>query len=372
MINKIERLVNCKEFLERMSITGSIEVSEIRKGKVNHIFRITDVDKGVSYILKKSETKLAGLNLPIVSSFDISTSRNHNEAKVLRYIAEIISAMYVPKVLLECEEESFFVMEFLDGYEDVRDVLLNMHVPNNLGESLSSILADIYLKTANATEEEMGVKNRCMLDVIIMLLIKIPYEEKMVKANKILVDSDFFTKAVKDKELMTYVMELAYKLKNSKQALLNGDLHLGSIFYKQGKYKLYDYEFAFKGPVSYEIGKIIAHFILAYYYALAEGANDVAEDVLKQIIIFYDSIFCELEKNDAFSYPRIKDDVLKFCGLELISRVTGILQLKYIMNISDSAIRDKVQKCVFKLGEEMIKGRFKINSGKEFVSYVQK
>lgn len=371
MIKKIETIVRGKKFLESLEITGEVAVSEIRKGKVNHIFKLTDTDKDVSYILKKSEKKLAGLDSPVASGFDISVLRNYNEARVLKYISENISDMYVPKVMMVNEEEAFFVMEYLEGYEDVRDMLLNMNVPKNFAEALSDILVDIYVKTANVTEEVLGIDNRCMIDVLVMLLAKAPYEVTMVKVNKALIDNEFFAKVLEEKELLPYAMKLAYKLKSCKQALLNGDLHLGSIFCNESSYKIYDYEFAFKGPIGYELGKVIAHFVLAYHYALSVKNYVAANGILNQMEMFFDRTIGKIEQGEVFSNSSIKEDTVKFCGLELISRVTGILQLKYVIDISDTTIKDKVQKKLFRLGSEMIKGKVKITTGKEFADYVR-
>ena len=371
MIEKIKELVNSKFFLKELEISGNVVVEEIRKGKVNHIFKLIDAEKNISYILKKSDIHLAGLNSPAVANFNISVLRNYTEAKVLQYITDNISHEYVPKVLMTNKEEAYFVMEFLNDYRDVRDIFLSMNIPNNFAEDISDILSKIYINTADITEEILGVDNRCMVDILLMLLTKAPYEINIVEGNKSLVDVKFFTNNITDPMLLANVMQLSYKLKNCKQALLNGDLHLGSIFYNESCYKIYDFEFAFKGPIGYEIGKIIAHLILAYYYALSKANSMVAKNILQEIADFYDKFFKKLEKDETFFNPSIKEDTVKFCGLELISRVTGILQLKYINNISNTDIKDKTQKKIFEIGTEMVKGQFKIITGKEFIDHVR-
>lgn len=372
MMNEIRRIVSDKDFLCSLGISEEIIITEIRKGKVNHVFKVTDLKQGISFIIKKSENQLAGLKLPIIKGINISTVRNHNEAKSMQYISRNISDKYVPKVITVNEKESFFVMEFLEGYEDIRDILLNMKVPKDFSKILSNILADIYIKTANVTDKTIGIENRCMIDILIMLLIKAPYEISMVKANKELVDVEFFINALKSKELLPYVIELSYKLKNCRQVLLNGDLHLGSIFCKETNYKIYDYEFAFKGPIGYEIGKIIAHIILAYYYAYSRKNYMMANELLCHIIIFFNKMTEKIEAIGSFDISDIKEDIIKFCGLELISRITGILQLKYITTIRDSTIKDNMQKTIFKMASEMIKGELKVTCGKELAEYVQR
>lgn len=54
MMSKIEELLKDRGLLESMGITCDISVNEIKKGKVNHIFKLTDINKNLSYILKKS------------------------------------------------------------------------------------------------------------------------------------------------------------------------------------------------------------------------------------------------------------------------------------------------------------------------------
>ncbi len=51
---------------------------------------------------------------------------------------------------------------------------------------------------------------------------------------------------------------------NNAQALLHGDLHTGSIFVNQDSTKVIDPEFAFYGPMAYDIGALIANLTMNY------------------------------------------------------------------------------------------------------------
>ena len=53
---------------------------------------------------------------------------------------------------------------------------------------------------------------------------------------------------------------------NKSEALIHGDLHSGSIFISSDKCKVFDSEFAFYGPISYDIGTLYANLIVNYYY----------------------------------------------------------------------------------------------------------
>ena len=48
-------------------------------------------------------------------------------------------------------------------------------------------------------------------------------------------------------------------------ALLHGDLHTGSIMAEAGKTMVIDPEFAFYGPMGFDIGALLANLLLAYF-----------------------------------------------------------------------------------------------------------
>jgi|GEM_PF-5816009 len=369
MKKSIIALSKKRGFLEGLGIKGELEIKEIRKGKVNYIFKLDDVKGKVTYILKKSDIYVSGLKSPIISKFEISVNRNYIEAKVLRYIYENISPKYVPKVIQIDKTESYFVMEYLDGYKDIRDIFIDMSKPKEFASKVSNMLVEIYTNTAMVEEVLLGISDRCMLNILIMILFKMPYEKSVIKSNNTLIDTEYFVKETKDAKLYDHLARLIKRLVNEKEALLNGDLHLGSICYKNSEYKIYDFEFAFKGPIGYEVGKVIAHLILVYYYALSNNNIYFSKEILGEISKFYDEIIINLEKSNIFKIDQTKQDIMQYCGVELISRITGVLQLKYITNIKDE-VKNEIQKLVFDLGKKMIKCETDITTGKELCEYV--
>lgn len=49
---------------------------------------------------------------------------------------------------------------------------------------------------------------------------------------------------------------------NHAQALVHGDLHSGSIFVNEEGLKVIDPEFAYYGPIGYDIGNVIGNMFL--------------------------------------------------------------------------------------------------------------
>ena len=49
------------------------------------------------------------------------------------------------------------------------------------------------------------------------------------------------------------------------QSLLHGDLHTGSIMVSKNETKIIDPEFAFYGPMGFDIGALIANLLMNYF-----------------------------------------------------------------------------------------------------------
>lgn len=68
----------------------------------------------------------------------------------------------------------------------------------------------------------------------------------------------------KNSSLKVEVGKLRNNFMNNAQAFLHGDLHSGSIFINQSDIRVFDSEFAFYGPMGYDIGNVIGNLIFPY------------------------------------------------------------------------------------------------------------
>lgn len=76
-----------------------------------------------------------------------------------------------------------------------------------------------------------------------------------------------------DKELILEVGKLKNNFMNNSQALIHGDLHSGSIFVNEESTKILDPEFAFYGPIGYDLENVIGNlfFTWANAYVTEDG-----------------------------------------------------------------------------------------------------
>jgi 5-methylthioribose kinase len=55
------------------------------------------------------------------------------------------------------------------------------------------------------------------------------------------------------------------KFCQSREALLHGDLHTGSCMVTQDTFFVIDSEFAFYGPIAFDVGKFLANLLLTFF-----------------------------------------------------------------------------------------------------------
>src|SRR5690606_18647916 len=67
-----------------------------------------------------------------------------------------------------------------------------------------------------------------------------------------------------DEVLQLEVAILREKFLTKSQSLLHGDLHTGSIFITKSSTKVIDPEFAYYGPIGFDVGAVFANLLLNY------------------------------------------------------------------------------------------------------------
>lgn len=58
---------------------------------------------------------------------------------------------------------------------------------------------------------------------------------------------------------------LQAKFLQQRQVLLHGDLHTGSLMVTEDTTYVIDAEFAFAGPIAFDVGKMVANLLIAFF-----------------------------------------------------------------------------------------------------------
>lgn len=67
-----------------------------------------------------------------------------------------------------------------------------------------------------------------------------------------------------DADAKRAALDAKSKFCQSRQALLHGDLHTGSCMVTRHSYYVIDSEFAFYGPIAFDVGKFIGNLLLTF------------------------------------------------------------------------------------------------------------
>jgi 5-methylthioribose kinase len=190
-----------------------------------------------------------------------------------------------------------------------------------------------------------------------------------------------------DNVLLRQIEKLKRQFMNKKQALIHGDLHTGSIFVNKSSIIIFDYEFAFNGPIGFDIGNLLAHLIFSWLHAKSLGQKkefmDCVENTIKQIIDKFKKNFAsefEVKYNSSSHYSSeyiaayvedIIHDTAAFAGVELIRRIVGIAHVRDITMIENPEKRAEAELIAVKLAKSFIMNNKQFHCGTDFVKEIK-
>ncbi len=366
-----------------------LTVKEIGDGNLNYVFRVVEEATGKSMIVKQ-----AGEALRISAEMHVSTDRNRIESEILQ-LQDRLAPGSVPKIFGYDTTMCACAMEDLSDHELMRYALMRHEIFPRFAEDISTYMVNTLLKTTDVVMEHKEKKalvksfiNPELCEITEDLVLMEPYND--LKGRNIVdpLIADFVKKELYgDPKLHLAAARLKFEFMNNAQALLHGDLHTGSIFVKKDSTKVFDPEFAFYGPMGYDIGNVVANLIFAYDNGVAAGAEEFNQWVLKTIEETIDLFISKFRETfDACvtepmaKVPGFREDYLKsilsdtaaYTGTELHRRTVGMAQVKDVTTIPDPAKRAYAEKLNILAGKDYILNREKFFTGKDFVEAVKR
>lgn len=382
--NDVVSYVN--EKIEFFGKDDKLTVKEIGDGNLNYVFKVSN-EAGKSIIIKQ-----AGGEARISSDIKLSTDRNRIEAEILK-LQDSLSNGLVPKLYLFDEVMSACIMEDLSDHKIMRKALLEHEIFPEFAEHISTFMVDTMFKTTDVCLEHKTKKgyvknfiNPELCEISEDLVFTEPFNDIAKRNNVFPPIAEFVKKELyEDEKLHLEAAKCKFDFMNNAQALIHGDLHTGSIFIKQNSTKVFDPEFAFYGPIGYDIGNVIANLIFAWNNGkaeLQEGENEFTNwlesaiaDTIDLFSSKYNKVFDEnvldtMAKTKGFKewyLETIIRDTAAITGHELIRRIVGLANVADITSIKDEEKRIKAEKTCILVGKECIINREQFKTGKDFV-----
>ena len=388
LMNEKDILEYSKEKLKYFDSKNKITCKEIGDGNLNYVYRVKNNKKSV--IIKQ-----AGVHTRSNSSGRIlDINRNKREAEILTYYGKKFPKL-APKIFYIDETMKLFIMEDLKDCIILRDALIKGKILYHLPEQITDFIIETTLSTADFFTDAFSKKNEVikytnkeLCKISEELVFTEPFfnllkENVFSKRLKKYVEKEFY----KNKKLQFEAAKLKYEFMNNPQALIHGDLHTGSIFTNDKYIKVMDCEFAFYGPIGYDLGTLIANLIFSYVYHLNitnnkkfmrfiyNAINDIIKLFKKKFLIKFKKDIRDISaKNEEFKKYYL-DNVLKYsfgiCGLEIIRRTTGCARVKEIESVSDEKKRADIEYNLLKIGKEVIMQREKLIKVADFTNWLK-
>lgn len=355
---------------------ADLSSNEIGDGNLNLVFRITEVTTGKSIILKQAlpYAKVVGESWPLT----LDRARIESEALI---IEEELVPDLVPHVYAYDAELALTVMEDLSDHVIMRRGLIEGNQYPLFAEHIGRFLANTLFFTSDLGKNQQEKKlqlgrfiNPELCKITEDLIFDDPYrdaETNNIEASIRDAAEQFWT----DAELHLEVAILRNKFLTQAQALLHGDLHTGSIFIKPDSTKVIDPEFAYYGPMGFDIGAVLANLLLNY--AAQEGwSKDEAsrtsyrayliqtvKDVWTHFEANFRALWNEHGVDRVFTAPGYQDyfisnllrDTVGFTGAKMVRRVVGLAHVADIDKIEDATARERAQRLALTIGTASIR-----------------
>ncbi len=363
---------------------ADLEVIEIGDGNINYVFLVRELITGKSVVVKQADTLLRSSGRPL----DIS--RSQIEAEILQ-IQSKLAAAFIPHVYCYDKEMATLIMEDISAYKNLRYELENKQIFPDLAEELSTFLAKTLLPTTDLAWDRQDKKrlvkqfvNIEMCDITEDLVFTEPYNDYK-KQNNIIQSNQKFVeeKIYQNPKLISEVAKLRVNYMNNTQALIHGDLHSGSIFVNQKGIKVIDPEFAFYGPMGYDIGNVIGNLFFPLAKSEYYDSDNIFTEWLRETISkLFNSVKNKLEKeyietvkldlyqNQLFMknyLTEIMADSLGYAGTEIIRRTIGDSRVKEIVTAPLGERRTQMERQLLLFGIKLILNRYNITSGEALI-----
>ncbi len=350
---------------ERQAEIGFFELNteltaeEIGDGNLNFVYRVFNTaHREHSLVLKQAPPyiKILGPDYPL------PPDRLTYEARALTVYNRLASGA-APVLYYFDEDNAVIVMEDFRNYCLLRDELIagqvNYTVPEQIGGFMGTVHSQTHVQNLNRETEDKyreDFANTVMQAITADYVFTFPFTEH---------ETNFYTEGLEtevhrlktDAVFLQQAHNLKTRFLTAQHGLVHGDLHTGSILVRDNSAKVIDAEFAFYGPVAFDVGLYWANYLLSYFSHT--GNADVQAALKKAICKMWASYTTQFKMTDASQGPVVLQHIFHesvgFAGMEILRRLIGAAHVKDIERIVDMKRKLIVETAALEFGSIMVK-----------------
>ncbi|NOU75776.1 S-methyl-5-thioribose kinase [Paenibacillus sp. LMG 31458] len=387
------RAMNYARKLRNMFMSNAqLDCSEIGDGNLNLVFRITDKSSGKSIILKQAlpYARVVGESWPLT----LERARIESQAYIIQ---QSICPGLVPIIYHYDSAMALTVMEDLSNHLNMRKGLVPRerypHFACHIGTFLARTLyltSDFAWPSQVKKEKVVQFSNPEMCKISENLIFTDPYfNSETNQFNPLLADK--VVEIWENNQLKLEVAKLKEGSLTHAQALIHGDLHTGSIMVTKEDTKVIDPEFAFYGPIGFDIGAVIGNLLLSF--ASHEGHTPDSQErieyqaylltMIEQIWTYFEKEFRDLWEKESKERMAVIpgyvdhyllqmfEDTAGYAGCKMIRRIIGLSHVWDMESISDPSLRAKAEKLALSIGQKLVLERRQVHRINDITSRVR-
>lgn len=370
--------------------TETWEVTEVGDGNLNLVFVVTS-DQG-TIVVKQAlpYVRLVGDSWPL----PLSRAFFEHEALVRQNERDPGS---VPGIYHFDREQAIIAMEMLQPHIILRKKLIAGEKVQNLAETLGQFCArtafrgsDLSLPTQEKKRDvALFQGNHALMAITEDLVFTDPFFNAEKNHHTPLLEG-LVNELRSDAKLKTEAQRLLCKFTANAETLLHGDLHTGSVMCTDSETKVIDPEFAFYGPMGFDLGMLIANFLMAYFsqpaHRKVSDLTDYQEWILETIVSIHRTFEAEFKElwaseRSGILYPhslfedqgqssdialqltldQVWEDALGICGIEMHRRVLSLAHNEDFEAIENIELKAKLESANLKMGRHIILQRTNVS-----------
>lgn len=369
-----------------------LRCEEIGDGNLNLIFRIVSArDRERSVIIKQAlpYVRLVG------ESWPLALERARIESDALALHARLCPDM-VPQIY------HYDAALFLTVMEDLRDAVIMRKgliagrtypiFAQQIAEFLAQTLfmtSDLALDSAAKKQAVARFINPELCKLTEDVIFSEPYQaDAPNNRHNPLLDAAQIAALRASPDVLREVRWLKWSFMTRAEALVHGDLHTGSIMVTHTRTWVIDPEFAFYGPMGFDIGAVIGNLVLSYAAHLAHSPDSqqrasyqayllrTVDQVWGAFAQRFDALWrahdpgAPDEFRSAFLTALLRDSI-GFAACKMIRRILGIAHVIDLEQIADPAARARAESWALSIAERMLLQRATISDSAGLLALIR-
>src|ERR1700730_8493190 len=293
--------------------TEDWQIREVGDGNLNLVFMVEGPEGSVCVKQALPYVRAAGPSWPM------SPERAFFENSYYLAVAPHVGAS-IPQIYHYDSELYCTVMERLSPHVILRHGLIAGRRYDNLARDIGEYIARACFFTSDFAlpfERKMDgialfAANKPLIRISVDLIFADPYFDSARNRRTSPQLDDIVATLRRDGSLKAAAARFGQKFLSETQALIHGDLHSGSVMVTENDSRVIDPEFAFYGPIGFDLGAFLGTLLLNWYSQPGHStANDdrvaYQEWILRQAKVFWETfrscflaLWSEGAKGDAF------------------------------------------------------------------------